>query len=308
MAFVYENLNYDSLNDFLASLSIEQKQSFTSRLPFAHQADSKTISFLESINITTVANKVVEAIVSEQFGIMLSTGLTVDPVSFPSIYELLEDCCKILKISIPHTIVTNQMNGINAMATGTDNFAFVALSNFNLHLLTKEENKFIIGHECGHIAMGHVVYHSLGQAIGRMTSWIPILGDAIASTITLPLNAWSRCSEITSDRAGMLCCGDLKTAQKALIKIVAGFTDITDVDIEEYISQSKESRDVHYIGNFHEFLMRHPLIPKRLEALELFAQSEMYFRIAGISKPNDVILLTDDQLNERVSNIMKILN
>lgn len=307
MAFVYENISYISLNDFLASLAEGEKQNFTSRLPFAHQVDSKTIAILESANVTSVANKAVEAIVSEQLGVMLSTGLTVDPVSFPSVYDMLEKCCKTLNISIPHTIITNEMNGINAMATGTDHFAFVALSNYNLHLLSEGENQFIIGHECGHIAMGHIVYHSLGQVIGSATSWIPIFGEAIAGTIMLPLNAWSRCSEITSDRAGLICCGDLHTAQRALIKIVGGFTNTTDIDVDEYIKQSKESLDVHYIGTYKEFFMSHPLIPKRIEALELFSRSEMYYRVTGKPKPERVVLFTDEQLDNRVNQVMKIL-
>ena len=308
MAFVYENITYPSLNEFLMEETGANAPTFKNRLEFAHRADSKTIQTLESSHITSAANRFVEAMVSERYGVMLSTGITVDPVGYPAVYSILEDCCKVLKIPVPHTIITNGMNTINAMAIGTDNFGFIVLSDLNLRLLSLEENKFIIGHECGHIAMGHIVYHSLGHFIGSLGMLIPIIGDAIAKTISLPLNAWSRCSEITADRAGMVCCKDLKTAQRTLIKIVAGFTDISEKNIDDYIQQSRESLDVHYVGTYHEFFMSHPLIPKRLEALELFAASEMYYRVAGIPRPHDVTLLTDEQLNEKVNHVMKIMN
>lgn len=305
MSIIYENSNYMSLSEYCTGQ--QNGRVGRNRLSFAHKIDENTIRILESVHVTNTFNRIVETIVSEQFGTLLATAITVDPRSFPCVYKLLEDCCRDLNIPIPHTVISNDIQGINAMATGTDDFAFIILGNFNLKLLTLEENKFIIGHECGHIAMGHVVYHSMGQFVGQLGSYIPLIGEALAGMVTLPLNTWMRSSEITADRAGLLCCKDLRTAQRALLKIVGGFTDTSHVDIDEYIRQSKEYLDVHYVGTYHEFFMTHPLIPKRLEALDLFAHSQMYYRESGLRAINEESLLTDEQLEERVNKVLSIL-
>ncbi len=193
------------------------------------------------------------------------------------------------------------------MATGTDEFSFIAVSNYLPKLLTIDEQKFVIAHECGHIALGHTVYHTALRMIGNMSTIIPLIGPTIANTISFPLNTWSRCSEITADRAGLLCCKDLKTAQMALLKIVGGFTDIENLDIDEYIKQSTDTLTAQGIGKYSELFRQHPLMHKRVKALDLFANSEMYHRLSGQIPKKEKKLLSDQQLNKAVNELIKIL-
>jgi Zn-dependent protease with chaperone function len=124
--------------------------------------------------------------------------------------------------------------------------------------------------------------------------------------VSLPLNAWSRCSEITADRAGLICCRDLRVAQLALLKIIGGFTNIEALDIDLYLRQSKSTLSFHNIGKYTELFSTHPLIFKRIEALRLFYNSEMYHRITGESK-GDKKLISDVELNKRTTEIIKVL-
>lgn len=67
-------------------------------------------------------------------------------------------------------------------------------------------------------------FHTIGQFIGSLGTLIPGIGPLLANVVSLPLNTWSRYSEISADRAGFLCCGgDLKVAQKALLRLSGGF-------------------------------------------------------------------------------------
>lgn len=307
MPFMHETQRYYSLSEYMSFVREGHSDLLDRKLEFAHPVDSTIINILESASVKGTVDKAVETMVSTQMGMLLSAGLTVEPKSFPGLYSILRQCCKTLGIAIPHTVITNEMDGINAMATGTDDFSFIAISNLVPKLLSEEEQKFIIAHECGHIALGHVVYHTIGSFIGGLGSMLPVIGPIVANTITLPLNAWSRCSEITADRAGLLCCRDLRTAQLALIKIVSGFTDIKNFDINTYIEQSINSLDNHYIGAFQEFFHSHPLIPKRLKALEYFANSKMYFRLTDQDAPANKTLYDDEVLNKLVNELLKVM-
>ena len=278
------------------------------RLQFAHNIDGAVLSAMESLPVKTAVNKIVELYVSKQSGIVLSTGITVNPFNYPKLYKSLEACCDTLGIPIPQVVVSPSMPGINAMATGTDNYSFIVITDLAQTLLPEEQLKFIIGHECGHIALDHVVYHTIGQFIGNLGSLVPGIGPILANVVTLPLKTWSRYSEVSADRAGFLCCnGDLKIAQKALLRLSGGFSNTDNVDIEQYIEQSLQTLEEHKIGAVNEYLMDHPLIPKRMKALELFSRSELYYKITNKPYSSEDNLLTDDTLNDMVNEIIKVL-
>jgi len=307
MPFTYETQRYYSFNEYISLTQNDHTDLLERKLEYAHPVDSAIIKLMDSASMKKAVEKVVETLVSSQYGLMLSTGITVAHASYPELYQILVQCCTVLGIAIPHTVITNELSGINAMTVGTDDFSFIALSNMLPMYLKEDEQKFVIAHECGHIALGHVVYHSIGSFIGMIGSLIPLVGPVLANALTLPLNAWSRCSEITADRAGLLCCRDVKTAQRALLRLIGGFTDVNNVDIDTYIDQSSNSLDNHFTGLFQEFFHKHPLIPKRLKALEYFSNSAMYYRLTNEPIPEHKQLYSDEQLNSLVNELLKVM-
>ena len=54
-------------------------------------------------------------------------------------------------------------------------------------------------------------------------------------------------------------------------------------------------------------IMNHPLIPKRLKALELFSRSEMFYRITNRPYSANDNLLNDNTLNDMVNEVIKVL-
>lgn len=272
----------------------------------AHPMDGKIIRVLEQTGIKTPLNTVVEQAVSATYGPELATGVAIDAHNFPEIYGKLKECTDKLGIRMPYAVITNHMSGINAAALGTDQKPFIMISNVAPRLLNDQELKFIIAHECGHIAMEHMVYHSAVSMASVMGGFVPVIGPVLTKAAVLPLNYWNRCSEITADRVGLLCCGDLHTAQMALLKIVGGFTDVADIDINRYIAQSKATQDGQTLGKINEYFQAHPMIYKRLQALDLFARSETYEWITGKAVPAGE-RLSRTQLDEKVENLMKVL-
>jgi hypothetical protein len=102
---------------------------------------------------------------------------------------------------------------------------------------------------------------------------LPLLGiveQLVKLGVSMFLKTWSRCSETTADRAGLICCGDLHTAQLALAKLTTGGGPrLADINLDEYI------RQLEMVNNsplkLVELTEEHPLIPRRLAALRLFA-------------------------------------
>lgn len=273
----------------------------------AHPVDNKLIHILETAHVKDILNAPIEQLVSANYGQLLSNGIPLDDVNFPQLYNLLKDTCNFLGIKTPYTVISNELNGINAFATGTDNRSFIVISNMATQYLNNKELKFIISHECGHIAMQHMVYHTAGLLASIAGGYIPLVGPILAQTVVFPLNCWNRCSEITADRIGLICCQDLHSAQMALLKIVGGFTDISKVDIDRYIMQSRSLQNTQFLGKLGEYFKTHPMIYKRLKALEYFYNSEDYYKVIGKSAPCNFKLMDTVELNKTINQLLKIL-
>lgn len=273
----------------------------------AHPVDKALLTTLETIHVSELLNAPVEQMVSARYGADLATGIVVDEANFPELYRCLQEVSNRLGIKTPYTVISNSISGINAYATGTDEKPFVVISNATPKLVKPEELKFILAHECGHIAMEHMVYHSAGALAAIAGGYVPLLGPVIANTAVFPLNCWNRCSEITADRIGLLCCGDLHTAQRALLRIVGGMTDVSEINIEHYIAQSKMIQQSQLLGKLNEYFQSHPMIYKRLKALEYFSDSELYYKAAGKTPPTDKHLYTTSCLNEKINDLLRVI-
>ena len=277
-------------------------------LTFAHPVDANIIKTLDNPAINTVFNKVVQTSIDATWGLSLATGIHVGPNTYPELYKIIVECADTLGIPIPYVIISDQVRGINACTAGTNQFSFIAISSMLPLVLNTEELKFVIGHECGHLALGHVVYHTAISMVGSATGLIPIVGDIISKTITYPLNAWSRRSEISADRAGLVCCGDINIATKSLLKLEAGLLNVNEIDIDEYVSESENVLQNSLLGKMGEITMSHPIIPKRIKALKIFNDSTVYADIAGVDLTSQKkSLLSREKLSVETEKIIEIM-
>lgn len=243
--------------------------------------------------IRSLTQAVLGAVEPFQRQIHLLDGILVGPNQFPEIYALGEDCARRLGIGVPQITIYGGADEFNAYTFATNDVMPMVIMTSSL---TKNYNaaelKFIIGHECGHIHNLHSVYNTAVEMLtnpaakaivqqmagaGMSLGAVQIAATLIQGGLQLFMARWSRCAEITSDRAGLICCGDLTVAQMALAKLTTrGSTRWDGLNIEEYIKQITLTQATPL--RFREALRTHPLIPRRLEALRLFAQSEIYHR------------------------------
>lgn len=276
-------------------------------LDFAHPIDKALIEKLDNHVVNTLFNKFVQASIDANYGLRLASGIRVSKKNYPEIYEIVEECADTLGICVPYVIISNSVSGMNASTAGTDHFAFIAMSSMLPMLLNKDELRFVIGHECGHLVMGHVVYHTAMNLMGIAGGLLPIVGPIIAKTISYPLNAWSRRSEISADRAGLICCGDLGVAKRTLIKLEAGFMNVNGLDIDAYVKDSTRLHSSLGLGEIKELLYSHPIIPKRVKALDLFYRSQIYAKINPSADNQGKHLLYDEELKNATEKILEVL-
>ena len=214
---------------------------------YEHPLDRKALDALEGTpGIETLIRKInqygVEVLLRVQY---TGSNIKVTPKMFPDLQEMLLSVCETIHLKHIPEMYIEQGDDINAFVVGSEN-PILVLKEGAVQKLTPAELTFIIGHEVGHIKSQHMVYHQLaglafpliGNLIGRATLGI---GDALVTPIKIALFSWSRKSEFTCDRAGLLACQDVNSAVTAFMKIAGApeyYYDNLDPTI--FMDQAKE--------------------------------------------------------------------
>lgn len=270
--------------------------------------------------VRKMAQTVVSFAVPLQKQIQQMHSIAVGPRQLPKLYKITEDCARLLGIGIPQVYVCPDPE-INACTIATDDIApIILLSSGIVERLEPEELHFVIGHECGHIHNLHGTYNTAvemmsntiveaalkGLSIMGVANLLGTIKQVIHGGILLAFNNWSRCAEITCDRAGMICCGDLDAAQSTLTKLVIGdLAHLGEFNTQEFIQQSRNANSTPL--RMLELMNTHPLIPKRLEALECFAECETFYQWKPKLSPPDK-LRSQAETDRRCQQIVTVIN
>lgn len=229
-----------------------EKKEFS--LPYAYPCDN----YMDSILSNTIVRKALQLFVDKyckkQIQTIKSSGLFVLQNNFPRFHTILESCYKALNVKeIPDVYITNQLKGINALSVGTDKAPIILISQKSVISLTDGELKFMIGHELGHILQKNLMCHTIKGVLDSLNNKSEVLGPIVSNIIDVPLNQWYRCTEYTADRAGFICCGNIKDIQKLFTRLCRNKIGSTD-QIMKYFELSKA----------------HPLYHNRLIELERY--------------------------------------
>ena len=250
---------------------------------YAFSLDQKLRQRLAGIGLVrAIAKSLVSMTVPIYRQVQQMEAVAVGAQQYPEIYALGEECARRLGIGIPQIFIYYSPT-INAYTIATDDVEpIVILSSAIVEALTPKELKFVIGHECGHIHNLHGVYNtavelmtnSMAVVILNSVPGLEILRLLLQGGLMLFFSRWSRCAEITCDRAGLICCGDLDTAQMALAKLATGGVNKLDkINLREYIKQISQVQATPV--RLLELTRSHPLTHKRIEALNLFARCDV---------------------------------
>jgi Zn-dependent protease with chaperone function len=227
---------------------------------------------------------------------LLGNSVKVSERQFPRIQNIAKQCADTLHIPVPTVYIVNSPV-LNAATYGTNEESFIMVHSALVDHYSDEELLTVIGHECGHIHNSHVVYltalHFLTQMAGLFVRWA-------VQPATLALRAWSRRAEITCDRAGMLCAKNAQVSARSLTKLVLGSKKLyEEFNVEAFLDQYEEGKDG--MGRYLEALATHPWLPKRVLAMRVFAESELYRKAAGIGEGG----LSMTEVDSRVLKLLK---
>jgi Zn-dependent protease with chaperone function len=227
---------------------------------------------------------------------LLGHAVKVSDRQFPRIHGITKTACDALQITTPQVFVVNSPV-FNAGTLGTNEESFIIVHSSLVDQYSDDELLTVIGHECGHIHNSHVAYltalHYLTYMAGMFLPWI--LQPALVA-----LRTWSRRAEITCDRAGMLVARNQQAAERAITKLAVGSRKLyEEFNLEAFLEQHEEASQG--IGKYMEVFATHPWLPKRVLAMRVFGESQLYHKAIG--RPADG--LTMSEVDSRVAALLK---
>jgi Zn-dependent protease with chaperone function len=172
---------------------------------------------------------------------------------FPEIYAVKEDFARRLELRRDPEIYLMSGNGtLNAFAASTFGYDFVVIHS-ELFSNTYEKNKealaFIVGHELGHLRLGHTrLWYQLSVAY---VDRVPLLGGFL-----------SRAREFSCDRHGAYLA---PWGEKGLVLLAAGRYVYKEVDLDELLEQAHRFQG--FWPAVAQLPQSHPFTARRLKVL-----------------------------------------
>lgn len=216
---------------------------------YEHPFDQKALAALEATPGLDLVGKFITKNMVERVYNVQYTGshLKVTKENYPKIYQYLEDACRILDLKKVPDLYISWDYSINACTIGAEN-PIIVLNSGLIDLCDDDEILFIIGHEVGHIKSQHMLYHLMAQVINWGIDTIPG-GSLVASGLQFALYYWSRMSEFTADRAGLMCCQDTDAMTRAFIKMAGlPIKEFNNIRPETFIQQARDFKMLDYEG------------------------------------------------------------
>lgn len=182
-------------------------------------------------------------------------GVRITPTQFPEAYQMLAEAAEAAGLRrVPDAYVVLGNGTMNAFAAGHGFRRYICLYSDLFEIGGKSRDpqalRFIIGHEVGHIAAGHVGYFRL--IFTTLFNQIPVLSSAL-----------SRSQEYTADNFGYRFCPE--GAEGAIKVLAAGKYLNKQVNFDELADRAVTDRGlaVWYVN----LLASHPILTWRAHAL-----------------------------------------
>lgn len=209
-------------------------------------------------------------------GNLLGSAVKVSDRQFPAIKRVTDVCRRMLSVGDVDVFIATS-SSLNASTYGVGGRAVVVLTSGLVETLDPDELHFVLGHELGHIKSDHVLYLTIIQFLKQGVASIPMVGASLLDLLNFVLLPWHRNSEVTADRAGLVCCQSLQTATRTLTKLSLGSRELFErIDLDEFLGQYRDLRDG---GSWGEYMQIHPFVLTRIRMLQAFQDSPGWHRL-----------------------------
>jgi hypothetical protein len=257
-----------------------------------HPADRGALVALRKLKGFDTVLKAMSGLINERAVRLelLGSAIRADDRQFPQLNRQLAEVAAVLDATEVPELYVRANPFPTAVTIGMDK-PLIVVNSALVDLLDEEELAFVLGHELGHAISGHAVYQTLLQRLLQLTgvlNAVPLGGLGIR-LIVAALMEWSRKSELSADRAGLLATQDTAVAFRVHMKLASG-GHLEDLDTTSFFAQGREYDEA---GDLRDSVLKmllietrsHPFTVVRAAELRRWVDSGEYTSILGGTYP-----------------------
>jgi len=214
-------------------------------------------------------------------------AVRVGPDQFPRLWQQHVEVTTTFDWNTVPELYVSQTPFFNAGAYGIDS-PFIVVHSSAIELLDEEELRVLLSHELGHVMSGHALYRTIAAILALVSLGVlPVLAELVVLPVRLAFLEWSRKSELSADRAGLLGAQDIVAAQRLDMKMAGGGRGENfdgQLNVEAFMQQaheyaaSSQGLDVVY-KLLSTLALTHPMHTVRAAELQRWVGSGEYDRI-----------------------------
>lgn len=221
--------------------------------------------------------------------LFMSDAILCNEEQFPELVGLVETARMRLDFPRKPTVFLGESPHMNALTTGVEQPLIVVRSSL-LDQMGDDEIVAVLGHEIGHLQANHPLYSSMANLLlqGGATVWQAL------RFATLPLHRallqWTRCAELTADRAGLLASRDLGACIRVLLTFAGGnrpgTSGRTQMKLAPFIEQCRDLAQLQvghsldsWVGGYLAMDRTHPHVAWRVMHLINWIEHGSYLTI-----------------------------
>ena len=259
-----------------------------------HPADKGALVALRKLKGFDTLLKALSGLVNERSVrlLLLGSAVRADERNFADLHRLLSDVAAVLDCQDVPELYVQSSPVFNAYTIGM-NKPIIVVNSAMVDLLDEDEEamRFLLGHELGHAMSGHSVYRTLLMRIIALTGVLnSVPGGALGlRAITAALFEWSRKSELSADRAGLLATQNPAAATRYHMLVASG-GHLEDLDATSFFAQGAEYTETEDLRDsvLKVLLVEnqtHPFAVVRAAELRRWTESGEYTTILGGTYP-----------------------
>lgn len=208
---------------------------------FLHETDRAALEALQAIPGFSQVMKQFMSSWSEKLMYIenMSTHVRISENQLPRYHQMLTEISAKLGIEKPDLFL--KLDVVPNAYTSGDTKPFIVITSGLLETMPEELIPTVLAHECGHIVCHHVLYRTMGTWIlSGALSLVP-LGALAIYPIMNAFHRWMRCSELSADRAAVLCDGSADRVIEMCMRFAGFDRNIPyEMNVDAFIAQAEE--------------------------------------------------------------------
>ncbi len=267
-------LNSSSLRDWFGKKNPEAGESGDSRwtpsIELEKQIGEQIYNALQGSIVEDVMNRTRISSMDAYFrSNMEGHSLKVEKELLSDIYDLCHEVKAKLNYTEDVEFYITGDSTVNAFSISAETEGAPHIININsalFTLMTRDELKFVIGHELGHLI-------NRDTALARLILFVFPPETTAPVTLQYKIRLHEQLAELVADRYGYMAVGNLDACVTAFFKMASGL-DLAkmNVSIEALIADNNRRLDF-FMNDKGVSRASHPVNPIRVQALNLFANA-----------------------------------